>query len=532
MQLLKDRWVLILTLIAFTAFKIHHLYYPYFWDESWPYAAGVADMYKHGISLVPGAVDPFISRGHPLLFHAAAATWGKLFGMSHVSMHSFALLISLLFLTAIYEGMLKLFNVRVAILSLLLVVSQTIFMVQSSMLLLEVLVAFLAFLSLYHYVRGNYLQTGIYLSMLFLTKESGLIMGFVLGVDALINLRTFSKQTIKEHLARLLSIGIPCIVMGTFFLLQKKINGWYILPLYSDLVEHKWDNFWHVFRNAVNTAMFTKDYRYWYYFIAAILAIYAAVAKKLWWLLAILPPMVLTYYMIGDQGPKQYNDSLVHFLALVVSYALMAFGLSRRSVFSNWPQRHFIILAISFIICFLIFSASNFFTDRYLLATMIPGMTLIAIVVDKATAGTQQWLYFVATAGVLYVSGYSYIHDEGNGDTDRAAFSGMELQQSAVDYLISRNAQNLPVAAASFMHREHLTDPTTGFIDSVNIFHNVKWEITDSTRFVVMDNIEPEKRDEDIRKSPDFKLVLKKDKGLGWLEIYERKAPIPLPPAP
>jgi len=105
---LKPRWVLFLVLVIFIACKIPHLYYPYYWDESWPYAVAIKDMYKHGISLLPSAIDPELSRGHPLFFHAFAAIWMNIFGASHVAMHSLALFISVLFLIAVYEAGLRL----------------------------------------------------------------------------------------------------------------------------------------------------------------------------------------------------------------------------------------------------------------------------------------------------------------------------------------------------------------------------------------------------------------------------------------
>lgn len=511
-----------MVLIAFTAFKIHHLYYPYYWDESWPYATAVADMYKHGISLLPGAVDPNLSRGHPLFFHAAAATWGKIFGMSHFSMHSFALLISLLFLMAIYEAGLKLFNIRVAVLSLLLVTTQVLFIVQSGMLLLEMLVALLAFVSLYSYVRGHYFLTGLFLFMLFYTKESGLIMGFVLGIDTLVRLAKANKQTFKEHIPRLLAIGIPCMLMGAFFLLQKKINGWYILPLYSDLVEHNWNNFWYVFRRNVNGCMFVSDYRFWYYFIAGALTLYAAITRKLWGLATMVLPILLVYFMVGEKGPKEYGESIAHFVALLLSMGVFTWFMARPSLFPATQQRRFIALTMAFIVCFLIFSAFNFFTYRYLLATIIPGLMLIAVITDKVAERTQSAVYYIAFAGMMFVSGYAYIYDEGRGDTDRSAFSNMELQQGAVDFLAQQHAQNKSIAASSFLHRMHLTDVATGFIRDGKPFNNVHWEIDDKTDYILVDNIELDPRDNEIKNRRDFRLAYRREKGLGWVEVYQR----------
>src|SRR5476651_1029876 len=120
-QMIRDRWLLFIVVIVFIMLKISALSYPFFWDESWSYAPGVKLMYLHGPSLMPNAIDLFYSRGHPMLFYAAAATWMHIFGTGHVAQHSFALLISVTFLVSIYETTLRLFNKRVAIISLLLV---------------------------------------------------------------------------------------------------------------------------------------------------------------------------------------------------------------------------------------------------------------------------------------------------------------------------------------------------------------------------------------------------------------------------
>lgn len=521
LSFIKSRWVLLSVIALFIVFKIHHLYYPYFWDESWPYASAVAYMYEHGISLIPGSVDPELSRGHPLFFHAAAALWGKLFGMSHLSMHSFALGISILFLVTIYEAALNLFNKRVAVMSLLLVCTQVLFIVQSGFLLLEMLVALLALLSLYHYIKGNYLQTGVYLSMLFYTKESGLIMGFVLGIDALVGLRRLTDTTWKKHVPRLLAIGIPCILMGIFFLLQKQINGWYILPLYTQLVEHKWDNFWHVFSKNAMESMYVSDYRFWYFFIAAGLTVYASIVKKMYGAITIVVPILLIYLLTGDQGPHNYADSLIHFIGLLISFAVFTWFISRPALFPSLLQRRFLILTMSFTVCFIIFSSMNFFTYRYLLATIIPGLMVVAIITDKMAEKTQPVMFYISLAAMLGVSAYAYIHDDGNGDTDRSAFMNMELQQSAVDYLEERKLYNEPIGTGSFLQRVHLTDKATGFLRGTTAFKKVDWNI-DYATYIIVDNIEPDYRYDQIKNRPGYKLAFRKAKGLGWIEIYER----------
>jgi len=206
-------------------------------------------MYERGPSLMPGAIDGELSRGHPLLFHFLASIWMKLFGSSNFVMHSFSLFIALLFLIAIYEVGLRMFDIRVAITALLLIAFQQVYFVQSSLVLLELLLAFLGFLSIYFYVTKKYVLTAITLTMLFYTKESGMVLGLVLIVDA--TFLMFKKGiALKDRLYNMLSLLIPVLLIGVFFLIQKKVSGWYVLPLYSNGLETSWDSYYEKIRSC------------------------------------------------------------------------------------------------------------------------------------------------------------------------------------------------------------------------------------------------------------------------------------------
>jgi hypothetical protein len=164
----------------------------------------------------------------------------------------------------------------------------------------------------------------------------------------------------------------------------------------------------------------------------------------------------------------------------------------------------------------------NFFTYRYLLATIIPGLCIIAALTDKFTQQAKPWLFTSILACMMSVSAYAYIHDDGFGDTDRACYSNMQLQQSVVDYLEQTNAYNKAIGTGSFMHRVHLTDPATGFLHG-KPFTNVRWELDEKTDIMVVDNIEYDSRYEWIKQQQNFKLVYRNEKGFNWVEIYARR---------
>lgn len=518
---IKKYWILIVVLAVFIFFKIPHLFYPYYWDESWPYAPAIKQMLHHGISLMPGAVEAELSRGHPLFFHAIAAAWMQVFGSSHVAMHSFALTISILFLIAVYEAGLRLFSQRTATLALLLVSTQVVFFVQSSFVLFEILVAFLCFLSLYFYARNKYVLTAITLSALFYTKESGLIAGFIIGICALIDL--FNKALpVRERIYKLLSVGMPCLLIGIFFLLQKHIMGWYIFPFYSGLIEHSWKIFWYKLRMGSIRVSFYENLKFWYFILLMLLAIVAAIKNKAPKYLAVLLPGICIYYFVDDMRAGRLLPPIPFFIVFILSVVYFLYIYSGPLFFPQKQQRKFIILAAAFIFCFLCFSTMNYFTYRYLLATIVPLLFITAAFLDVFITHIHKAVYGVILLCIAIVSFCSFRQSTSIGDADLGAFNGMDVEQGIINFLEQQNAYDKPICSSSFLERQHLTDPATGFLHG-RTFTNVKWDLDSTTRFIIFTNIEEDKRYSDIKNDPSFRLTYRIAKGEAWGEVYERK---------
>ena len=520
--ILKTRWVLFLVLVVFIVCKVPHLFYAYYWDESWPYAVAIKQMYHHGVSLMPTAVDPELSRGHPLFFHAAAALWMNIFGSSHVAMHSFALLIAVLFLIAIYEAGIRLFNQHVAVLSIILVAVQMVFYVQASFVLFEMLVAFLVFLSLYYYTVDKYFLTALCLTALFYTKESGLIAGFVIGIAACIGL--FNGNTpVKTRLLRMLSIAAPCILIGIFFLIQKHIRGWYIFPLYNGLIEHSWTMFWYNFRINSLCSTVMRDNRNFYFILLGLLSIVAAVRNKNLKYLVIIFPAVIVYYFVDDKRACRPLPSIPFFMLFVISISWMLYVLSKLKIFIATRQQKFIVLSMAFAFLFLCFSAMNFFTPRYMLAAIVPFLFFVSVVFDAFITRTWPVLFYPVLVIVLGISYYTFITVTDYGDCEPGAFDGISVQQSVVDYLETNNCYDKSIGCGSFLESQHLINPASGFLKSEKVFNKVHWEIDDKTEYAVFDDMEPDGRYNDIKNSPLFHCIYRVDKGRVWAEIYARK---------
>lgn len=288
---LKQRWMLWAVLAVFIVLKLPHLSYPFWWDESWPYASGVNQMYIHGPSLMPGAISGEVARGHPLMFHFLAACWMKVFGTSNIVMHTFPLFISVVFLAFIYEAGLRLFDRQVAATALILVAFQRIFFMESAFLLLEIMLAFLAFASIYFYTKGKHFLTALSLTLLFYTKESGMVVGLVLGGDALVQLFN-KKETLKERWYRIIWLAVPVLCTALFFVLQKSVSGWYVLPMYSSL-ENSWGGFVNKFKASLDI-LFIDHHRLYYFLLLGLLSVVvAAKLRKGAYLLLLLPILLL-----------------------------------------------------------------------------------------------------------------------------------------------------------------------------------------------------------------------------------------------
>lgn len=520
---IKRRWPLFVVLIVFVILKFPHLYFSFYWDESWPYASGVYKMYQNGLSLLPGAIDGELSRGHPLLFHFLGASWMKVFGTSVFSLHSFALFISVLLLVLMYEVCLSLFGFRVAVLSVILISFQQMFFVQSAFVLLEIQLALCALAALYFYVSNYFIATAIALSMLFYTKESGIILGAVLGIDALIKLQN-KEEFFKIRLYRLISLAFPFLTIVLFFVLQKQISGWYVLPLYTQGFEKYWPSFFDKFRRAFRT-VFMDDFRNYLYLLLFALIIIAAILKKnkQYLLPSIFGFVVL---LMTCSRLNSVMSSVLLCILIFISLVILLRNAAYHVGASKPASLSFIRLSVIFAILFFAFTAYNlFYIDRYILIAIMPVTVVTAYYFDVYIQYINRKLFLPLFAVVLLIQVSVFKNSDGIGDNRLGAFDGAAVHQEVVDYLERNKLYDTPIASGGFLNRIHLTDPNTRFLSTNDTFSQVSWDIFPQTQFVIFDNIEIDERRENISNSPDWMLHHKIEVGKAWSEIYKRKTP-------
>ena len=517
---LKNRWFLLLVLLVFVLLKIPHLHYPYYWDESWPYASAVRAMHDAGPGLSPSAIDPELSRGHPLFFHFMAACWMKVFGPSLVSMHSFALFIALSCLVVLYESMLRMYGPVAAAVAVVFIASREAFFVHSSFVLPEVLVGVLALLALWSYTSRRYMLAGAALSALFLTKEPGLVVGLVLGIDALIAACSRDGHT-RERMLRIAAVCVPVLPVAIFFLVQYKLRGWFVFPLHIAELNFDWNTTWYKFRTAPLTDVFVGNHVHVVYLAAALLGVAGFLRTRKWHFLAMAPVVILIYYMVDDTRCGRLMPGPVFVTVFLVAWAVATwYG---RMLFDATAARKFFVLSMSVILCFLVFSSFNFYTARYVIVAIVMSSVVLGALGDaclRVTHAVLAPLFILLIAGVGI---WSYSVSNNEGDTGRLSFAAMDAQKSVVEYLMQEEAYDKNITAFSFMHRKHLTDSATGYLMEGRIFTHVEWDFSGNSDYVVFDNIDPDYRYGEIISDKSMVRVHRfAERGI-WSEVYRRR---------
>lgn len=515
------RWPLLFIMAVFIILKIPHLFANFFWDESWPYASGVYTMYANGPSLKPGAIDGELSRGHPLLFHFLGALWMKIFGTTKLAIHSYALAISLLLLISVYEAGVRLFSKQVATTALLLVAFQLTFFVQAAFVLPEVLVALCGFLSVYFYVTNKYWLTTLMLTMLFFTKESGLVLGAVLGIDAFISL--FHKaETLKSRVLKIVSVSVPIVLIGLFFVTQKVINGWYVLPLYTEGLEHSWQAYYEKMREGAKF-VFRNDFRRYFFLLLVILSLVIALKQKR--ILSALPVMAgLTVFLMASDSFHFIASSYIVVILFLISILVFFIKAADITGCRNGIQRKFLALSGIFCVLFFMFSAYNmFYIFRYLLIALVPVLFVSALLYEYYSKNLLRKFSIIFLLPVVVIQAYAFKNTPGIGDSQLGAFDGIYIHEQVVDFLVKNKLHDKSIGVGANMQRIHLVDPYSGYLNSPDTFTNVQWDITPETQIVIFDNLEPDNRHKFVCKDSNYKLIFRTTKGEGWAEIYKHE---------
>ncbi len=457
-------------LLLFIILKAGYLNLPFYWDEAWSYATAVFDMHEKGLAILPGNADAELTRGHPLFFYFLSALWVRLFGTSLTAIHILPLLISCLLLVSIYYFCLKHFNRTTAIIALFLFSVQSVFLAQSTMLLPEILLAWLVIISTYAFLNKNwwlYTFAGI---LLVLAKESGIILTTAIIIDKLLFDRIFkSKQRMPEKLywKEFFIICMPAFVFFTYMMIQRIRFGWWFYPEHIEFITHQKSE--------------------------------------------LIPKIQLFYSVLLFQNGRYM---------LLIVFTICLFGLLYSKRLTQ-KEKHFMLFSAIFIILYSAFSAVNFFTHRYILS-VLPLYIIAGSVVITSFLKERKTILALVTMGLTILFAYQTCFVQQNESDTSLAFKDSVLIQKEMSHYAQDMEWNDKLIYSVFLMQYYLSNPYLGYLnDKTEPFYKVK-NIPDLPyELYIFCSNENDPFYLEVSGNDDFILLKHFEKNKAWIEIYK-----------
>lgn len=446
-------WLVVFLPIVF--FQWPQLQLPHFWDESWVYAPSIRSLANGTLSILPDALSLDLSRGHPLLFQFLGGAWMKLFGTSNESAHLFAMSISGALLWLIYEQCRTLVGRYAALSAVALVGSSALFIAQSAMLYPEMLMTLGVVMALAGFVRQKAWMYMVGLSIAAWSKESALVflIAFVIWDVAEVLFYQSSPRRLLWHI-------VPAIVFVAHPVLNWWYHGWFFFPEHTDYVS--WD---------VRTVMyklrrgfyflFERQSRQWIFYPTMAVAFLFIPLRRFWMnLLLILVGFSAYKILIWRWVVPEYLFAPVMAVLVAIPLVLLVF-FSKRAV--DHRLRQTLVVVYLAVVGFLVFSALNFFTPRYLLVLVILGLTATSLMIWRVIK-MRVWMRVVTTAVMVATSMAYTVQTRTVGELNLGLYDDMRVQQRLVDWMLN-NAERDAMVCTNFVTTNYLINPYAGYLD-------------------------------------------------------------------
>lgn len=456
--------LIIVTALLFIGYNIQGE--PFFWDEAWSYLRTIDYMAKHQLTLNPVALDPEISRAHPLLFYSIMAGCYRWISSSPMVMHGIMALLNTCLLIVCTQELRKICSLKTSTLFLLFFFLQEVILVQFPMVLPEVMIGLLSALSVLYYVRHQNIALSISLMILVLIKESSIAIlasiGLLLFIDCL------RKQKPLQDAWVLIA---PSILFLLHFVLLKQRFGWFVFPAHADVLK-------------TGSLARTMDNL----------------------------PLIFSFTCI-EQG---------RWIMLLLLGVCIAGVLLWKEVFqiASLSKRLLVATAV-FIALYTLFTAANFQMLRYQIPLIVMVCMSLAVLLPSLKI-KHQLLSIAMLTGILV-----YHHcTERNDWIDDIRFTArnmMQVHQQCVSYLES----NIPISHSietHFLMQCNLQHEYAGYLHQ-KPFQDVRlFQTQPSSDYIIVSSIEMnDTYYQQLQTSKNYTLVKRFELLPAWCEIYQRK---------
>ncbi len=505
---------LFLTVIAF---KWNHLNTPYFWDEAWVYAPAVQTMDKTGLSLLPSGLPTDLSRGHPLLFHFLATLWVKIFGTDFISVHSFALFISLVLLLAVYSFASYFFSPIVGFASALLLAVQPVFLAQSSLLLPEIMLALWTILAFYAYLRNKKIAFVVLSVLMLMTKESGLVFLVALLCWELVDLilQYIKSGSTKVSYMKFLLPVIPIAIASLFFIIQKVQFGWFFYPTHINEIKF---SFTEIFDKIMSFSYFVFERQGRYLLIFMVLVCHLFYFKLMTFFEKIILFSGYAFLSISFITGNFFANSI----ALAVIFTLLIIIVFRKNYLDfdrNYQSLKIISIIIIFVSGYFLFSALNVFFMRYLFI-VFPFVIIACVYLLYSSLENIKWIFLlvIVISSIFCIRAVNY--DEVARDYSLSYLNSVHVQKKMIDYLVENKFQHSNIFA-NWLTVQYLIIPYSGYIDDDEIFPHADFTVTNDMEYCIFTNVEMNVNYDSLIMYMRLEPIITFQENSTWIDLYK-----------
>ncbi len=453
---------LCVVVVVYIIYNIPFLSLPYYWDEAWSYIPAVEEMVSKGSSMLPGSISVASYKGHPLFFYFISSVWLQLFHNNIFWSKCLALIISVF--TLLYTFLLAKFLTRkdiAALLSVIYLASQDIFLAQSTMVLPEMLLALLSLMGLYYYFKNKFWIFFLSASLLMLTKETGIILVIsILFSDALFFILE-KKGNFRYYIVSRLPLYLAFTPVSLFFIYQKFKIGWFFYPEHIGYIDLS-----HNFFNKLNG---------------------------------------YSSFLFLFQGR---NIAFVFILLLLLVKVIKN---KRLKISKMWAT------LLIFILFYLAFLSANFYSTRYILS-LIPIFSILSIWGIFALLKNKYLLIMISSVFIIFSIAYTS-HNFKGSDTNIGYRNVVYVQKEMVRYCEDKDLYNCKIAT-HFLMRDILVHPLSGYLSNGKIFRQVEEKIGSETNYVIVSSNEQNKTINLQLNTLSVSLLKKYTKKQAWCKLF------------
>jgi hypothetical protein len=248
----------------------------------------------------------------------------------------------------------------------------------------------------------------------------------------------------------------------------------------------------------------------------------AAKERNLRYLIFVFPAWYI-YQFVDELRNDAFTSSFASFVLFIVSFLAAVYVLSGKLFSESKEQQRAAVLGGVFILSFLIFSALAYFSSRYLLPAVVFILVLTAIVLDRLFQRTYKILVVPAMLLIVFFNIKSMKSTHEIGDCRIGASHAVKIQQARVDWLERSGLYDAKIYAQSYLCREHLIDPSTGFLSGKRCSTSLINNMDSTAKLLIFDSLEPDPNYERLKTDTSIELLKRINNAWAWTEIYERK---------